>query len=94
MPTAATRTPPPGAVTDQWARLTSRAAALGISVDDLLAIQILPEEVLALAAQGRVDLNALARAELAARGLNDRGEWVGVGESPDALLGKFAAAIG
>lgn len=40
-------------------------------------LQSIPAELLAAVAQGRVDLNKLAAAELAARGLNSAGKWVG-----------------
>ncbi len=47
------------------------------SVDDVGFIQIAPAKVLAAAARGEVDLNRIAREELAARGLGLNGEWVG-----------------
>ena len=47
------------------------------SVDELGFIQTALTAVLAAAARGEIDLNRLARKELAARGLDLRGEWVG-----------------
>ncbi len=47
------------------------------SVDEIGFIQIALAKVLAAAARGEIDLNQLAREELAARGLNDKGVWVG-----------------
>ena len=45
----------------------------------------LPVDVLAAAARGELDLNALARAELANMGRDEQGEWVGFGEAAEAL---------
>ena len=47
------------------------------SVDEVGFIQIAPAKVLAAVARGEIDLNRIAREELAARGLGLRGEWVG-----------------
>jgi hypothetical protein len=47
------------------------------SVDELGAIQLLPSAVLAAVAQGKLDLNLAARHELAGRGQDKAGEWVG-----------------
>jgi hypothetical protein len=47
------------------------------TVDELGFIQIALAKVLAAAARGEIDLNRLAREELAARGLDDLGIWVG-----------------
>lgn len=47
------------------------------SVDDLGFIQIALTKVLAAAARGELDLNQLARKEIAARGLDKNGVWVG-----------------
>jgi hypothetical protein len=47
------------------------------SPDDLGFIQTAPTRLLAAAAQGRLDLNHLARVELASRGLDRDGVWVG-----------------
>ena len=40
-------------------------------------IQIAAIKVLAAVARGELDLNRLAKEELAARGLNDQGKWIG-----------------
>lgn len=77
---------------EHWDQLCSSARADGLSQDDTLAIQVLPAEVLIAAAAGRLDLNALARATLANRGLDQAGRWVGFDAAADALLGKFARA--
>jgi len=47
------------------------------SVDEIGFIQIAPAKVLAAVARGEIDLNRLAREELASRGLGLHGEWVG-----------------
>ncbi len=47
------------------------------SADDLGFIQTAPTGLLAAAAHGRLDLNHLARVELASRGLDRDGVWVG-----------------
>jgi len=46
-------------------------------VDEVGFIQIALTKVLAAAARGELDLNRLAREELASRGLDDQGVWVG-----------------
>ena len=55
----------------------SGSSAGPFSVDDLGFIQISPAKVLAAVARGEIDLNRIAREELAARGLGLNGEWVG-----------------
>lgn len=47
------------------------------TVDEIGFIQIALTKVLAAVARGELDLNRLAREELAARGLDDKGTWVG-----------------
>ena len=47
------------------------------TVDELGFIQLALTKVLAAAARGEIDLNQLARKELASRGLDDQGAWVG-----------------
>ena len=47
------------------------------SVDEIGFIQIADAKVLAAVARGEIDLNRIAREELAARGLGLNGEWVG-----------------
>jgi len=47
------------------------------SVDEIGFIQIADAKVLAAVARGKIDLNRIAREELAARGLGLHGEWVG-----------------
>lgn len=47
------------------------------TIDELGFIQTALTAVLAAAARGELDLNQLAREELAARGLDKQGHWVG-----------------
>src|SRR3990172_8854823 len=47
------------------------------TVDEIGFIQIAEAKVLAAAARGEIDLNRIAREELASRGLGLHGEWVG-----------------
>ena len=47
------------------------------TVDETGFIQIAAIKVLAAVARGELDLNRLAKEELAARGLNDQGNWIG-----------------
>ena len=47
------------------------------TVDEIGFIQIADAKVLAGVARGEIDLNRIAREELAARGLGLHGEWVG-----------------
>lgn len=49
--------------------------------DDLLAIQVFPGSVLVAAASGLLDLNELAADELARRGCDLSGQWVGFPEA-------------
>ena len=47
------------------------------TVDEIGFIQIADAKVLAAVARGEIDLNRIAREELAARDLGLHGEWVG-----------------
>ena len=47
------------------------------TVDETGVIQIALTKVLAAVARGELDLNQLAKEELAGRGLNDQGNWIG-----------------
>ena len=47
------------------------------TIDEVGFIQTAMTKVLAAAARGELDLNRLAREELASRGLDDKGDWVG-----------------
>lgn len=58
---------------------TAAAAAkhLGTSIDEALILRGAMTSLLAAAARGEIDFNALAREELASRGLDLQGKWVG-----------------
>ena len=49
----------------------------GFTVDEIGFIQIAMTKVLAAVARGELDLNRLAKEELAARGLDNQGVWIG-----------------
>lgn len=51
-------------------------------------IQTLSNDVIAALANGLLDVNVLLRAELASRGLNLAGTWVGFAQARTELLGK------
>lgn len=51
--------------------------ATGFTVDEIGFIQIAHVKVLAAVARGEIDLNRIAREEIAARGLDKEGRWVG-----------------
>ncbi len=53
-------------------------AAATFTVDELGFIQLALNKVLVAVANGELDLNNLARKELADRGLDKQGQWVGV----------------
>ena len=52
-------------------------SAKGFTVDEIGFVQIADSKVLAAAARGEIDLNLIAREEMASRGLGLYGEWVG-----------------
>ena len=52
-------------------------SAGNFTVDEIGFIQIADAKVLAAVGRGEIDLNRIAREELAARGLGIHGEWVG-----------------
>jgi hypothetical protein len=55
----------------------TNANANRFTLDELGFIQTALTAVLAAAAHGELDLNRLARQELASRGLDQQGHWVG-----------------
>ena len=58
---------------------TTHAAAqlADLDHDDAMILQTATTAVLLAAANGTIDLNALARTELASRGLDETGHWCG-----------------
>jgi hypothetical protein len=63
------------------------------SVDQVGFIQIATAEVLAAVAQGKLDLNRLAIEELAGRGMNHQGNWVGFEAAKKLLDGYEPRAL-
>lgn len=55
----------------------ANTSSSNFTVDELGFIQLALTKVLAAAARGEIDLNQMARKELASRGLDDQGVWVG-----------------
>ncbi|SDY23622.1 hypothetical protein [Nitrosomonas sp. Nm58] len=53
------------------------AEQTALTQDELLSIQTLPIKLILAAANGQIDLNAMARDELISRGLDLTGKWVG-----------------
>lgn len=51
--------------------------------DEIHSIQVLPISVLVAAANQQLDLNVLAKEELAARGLDTGGKWVGFAKAKE-----------
>ncbi|MBN8885950.1 MAG: hypothetical protein J0I77_09540 [Rudaea sp.] len=64
---------------------TKIAKQLGLKIDEVLILQGADTLLLSAVARGKVDLNALAREELAARGLDAYGNWVGFMAAERAL---------
>lgn len=56
------------------------------SVDELQFIQVAAARVLVAVASGELDLNRLAREELAQRGYDQSGVWVGFKRAREELL--------
>jgi hypothetical protein len=55
------------------------------SVDEIGFIQLADTDVLAAVARGEIDLNRIAREELASRGLDHFGKWIGFQEAKRLL---------
>lgn len=56
-----------------------------LTQDELLSIQVLPLNIILAAANGKIDLNAMAREQLAGRGLDLSGAWVGFEKARDLI---------
>jgi hypothetical protein len=69
------------------AQLTAEKFAIANSMppDEAMILQGVDRRILIAAAQGKIDLNAMAREELANRGLDQRGEYVGFRKSFQVL---------
>ena len=57
--------------------MTPKAHGTNDTIDELDFLQIADATILAAVARGQLDLNAVARRELANRGLDQHGTWVG-----------------
>lgn len=66
----------------------------GFTVDEVGFMQLATSRVLAAVARGELDLNLLAREELASRGQDLNGIWVGFDRAAELHLGKKASAKG
>jgi hypothetical protein len=64
----------------------------GFTIDEVGFIQLATSRVLAAVARGELDLNQLAREELASRGQDSNGVWVGFDRAAELHLGKRASA--
>ncbi|MBL8450327.1 MAG: hypothetical protein JNM32_10450 [Dechloromonas sp.] len=64
----------------------------GFTVDEVGFIQLATSKVLAAVARGELDLNQLAREELAFRGQDINGVWVGFDRAAELHLGKKTSA--
>jgi len=64
----------------------------GFTVDEIGFIQLATSKVLAAVARGELDLNQLAREELAFRGQDINGVWVGFDRAAELHLGKKTPA--
>lgn len=53
------------------------ARKLGLPLDEALIFQVVPTEILRLVVAGAIDPVAMAREEIASRGLSQGGKWVG-----------------
>ena len=60
------------------------------SVDELQFVQLVPVRVLVAVAREELDLNRLGREELAQRGYDQRGVWVGFKRAREDLLARRA----
>jgi hypothetical protein len=60
---------------------TTPKVATAVATEAEEIIQLLPPASLCAVAKGELDLNDLARCHLAARGLDQRGRWVGFAEA-------------
>lgn len=52
-------------------------SSTALTEDEILSIQTLPLKLILAGANELIDLNALAREELASRGLDLSGKWIG-----------------
>lgn len=63
------------------------------SIDQIGFIQTVTSDVLAAAAQGKLDLNRLAAEELASRGMDHEGKWIGFQQAKALLDARDVPAL-
>ena len=69
--------------------------SLGLSLDrDFGGIQLLSRQFLFAVANGVVDIKALLEFELAARGYDADGRWIGLSTRTNPVLAKYAGQEG
>ena len=68
------------------------AKHLGLPIDETLILQGASTALIAAVARGEIDLNALALEELAGRGLDAGGQWVGFEAAHAAANGQAERA--
>jgi len=65
--------------------------ALGFSLDhDYGGIQLFSKAFLIAAIKGQVDIKALCEYELAARGYDEDGKWLGLASADNPVLAKYS----
>ncbi|SFA56457.1 hypothetical protein SAMN04488511_1168 [Pedobacter suwonensis] len=69
---------------DKYA-LAAREGTIPDSENPLFVFSMTSTKLLVMAVHKQIDLMELARMELAARGLNKKGEWVGMREASEQL---------
>ena len=63
------------------------ADGTAFTIDELGFMQLADARILAAVARGELDLNAVARRELASRGLDDHATWVGFANAAQIAAG-------
>ncbi|WP_298031770.1 hypothetical protein [uncultured Desulfovibrio sp.] len=67
---------------------------LGLSLDDDFGgIQLLSKKFLCAAVQGKVDVKAMLEYELACRGYDAQGNWIGLSAKTNPVLAKYAPHV-
>ena len=64
-------------MTTAFEHAKAEAHRLGLTEDAALFYSLVPSEIVQAIAEGRIDPQAMAREELANRGLSQQGRWVG-----------------
>lgn len=64
------------------------------TLDEMGFMQLAAAKILAAVARGELDLNAVAQAELALRGLDAKGQWIGFQQAEDERQARRAVPEG